>query len=121
MKNKKKIMFHALAIAVLVLAGVANFALADDLPTGRPILLVEVYDIIVTISKFLIVVGAVLAVIFIIVAGIKYMYAGSDATQVKEAQTMLRNGIIGAAIVFGVGVILKTIDALVSREFFWAQ
>lgn len=118
MKNKKKIMFYALAVAVLVLVGAANFVFAYDLPTGRPIMLGEVEDIIGTIAEFLIIIGAVIAVIFIILAGVKYMYAGSDSTKVGEAQTMLKNGVIGAAIVLGVGVILETIAMLVTRDFF---
>lgn len=116
---KKQILIPVLAIMVLGLAGVVNFSFAADLPTGKPILLSEVEEIISVISQFLIVAGVVLAVIFIILAGIKYMYAGSDSTKVGEAQTMLKNGVIGAAIVLGVGVIIQTVAALVSRDFFW--
>lgn len=110
-------MFHVLAVAVLVLIGTVNFASAD-LPTGRPITLPEIEDIIATIANFLLVAGVIVAVIFIVLAGVKYMYAGSDSAKVKEAQTMLKNGIIGAAIVMGVGVIIQTIASLVSRDFF---
>lgn len=117
MKNKKKIMFGALAVSVLVLAGAANFALAD-LPTGIAITQQEIENMIATIADFILVAGVILAVIFIVLAGIKYMYAGSDATKVKDAQTMLKNGIIGAAIVMGVGVIIQTIAALIGRRFF---
>lgn len=119
MKNKKKIMFHVLAVMVLVLAGAANFASAQDLPTGQPITLGEVEELIGIIAGFLIIVGAVVAVIFIILAGVKYMYAGSDSTKVEEAKTMLKNGVIGAAIVLGIGVIMQTIAMLVTRDFFY--
>lgn len=119
MKNKKKIIFHVLAVMVLVLAGAVNFASAADLPTGQPITLGEVEELIGIIAGFLIVVGAVVAIIFIILAGVKYMYAGSDSTKVEEAKTMLKNGVIGAAIVLGIGVIMQTIAMLVTRDFFY--
>ncbi len=106
-----------LAVAVLILIGAANFALAD-LPTGQPITQSEIEDMIATVANFLLIAGVILAVIFIVIAGIKYMYAGSDSTKVGEAQTMLKNGIIGAAIVMGVGVIIQTIAALIGRQFF---
>lgn len=118
MTNKKKIIFHVLAVMVLVLAGTVNFASAADLPTGQPITLGEVEELIGTIANFLIIVGAVIAVIFIILAGLKYVTAGSDSGKVEEAKAMLKNGVIGAAIVLGIGVIMQTIAMLVTRDFF---
>ncbi|OGM99571.1 MAG: hypothetical protein A2736_00700 [Candidatus Yanofskybacteria bacterium RIFCSPHIGHO2_01_FULL_41_27] len=119
MKNKKNIMLGVLAVAVVVLAGAVNFVSAyGELPEGIPVTLGEVEAIIHTIAVFLILIGGVLAVIFIILAGVKYMYAGSDSAKVGEAQTMLKNGVIGAAIVMGVGVIIQTIAVLVNRDFF---
>ncbi|KKS24978.1 MAG: hypothetical protein UU84_C0050G0005 [Candidatus Yanofskybacteria bacterium GW2011_GWC2_41_9] len=112
-------MLGVLAVAVVVLAGAVNFVSAyGELPEGIPVTLGEVEAIIHTIAVFLILIGGVLAVIFIILAGVKYMYAGSDSAKVGEAQTMLKNGVIGAAIVMGVGVIIQTIAVLVNRDFF---
>ena len=94
-----------------------NFALAE-LPAGRVIKLIDLYDMIVDISVFLIRTSAVLAVIFIVWSGITYMYAGADSTKVTSAQNRLKSGIIGAAIIFGVGVILQTVAGVVTGEFF---
>lgn len=110
-------MFHVLSVAILVLTGTVNFVSAD-LPQGQPITQSEIEDMIATVANFLLIAGVILAVIFIVIAGIKYMYAGSDTGKVGEAQTMLKNGIIGAAIVMGVGVIIQTIAALLNRQFF---
>ena len=46
------------------------------------------------------------------------MYAGDDTKKVDSAKLRLRNGIIGAAIVFGVGVIIQTIASVVTLDFF---
>ena len=94
-----------------------NFALAQ-LPSGRVIKLRDLYFMIEDISVFLIRTSAVLAVIFIVWSGITYMYAGEDTAKVTSAQNRLKSGIIGAAIIFGVGVILQTIVGVVTGEFF---
>lgn len=85
---------------------------------GQAITLQEIQDIIERIAGFLIVIGVILAVIFIIWGGIRYMAAGGDAAKAGAAKTMIFNGIIGAAVVLGVGVILQTVAGLVARTFF---
>src|SRR3989338_5640473 len=75
------------------------------LPPGQPITLDVLDYVIFRVSTFFITVSAVFAMIFIIWAGVSYMYAGEDTTKVQTAPARLRSGIIGAAIVFCVGVI----------------
>ena len=65
------------------------------------------------IANFLLYVGAVLAVIFIIWGGITYMFAGGNSEKAEKAKTRIWNGIIGALIVLGVGVIINTLTYLV--------
>ncbi|MEK7138930.1 MAG: hypothetical protein AAB799_01995 [Patescibacteria group bacterium] len=88
------------------------------LPPGRPITLTDLDYIIFRVSTFFITVSGVLALIFIIWSGITYMYAGDDTKKVDSAKARLRSGIIGAAIVFGVGVIIQTIASVVTLDFF---
>ncbi len=66
------------------------------------------------ISSFLLTVGVILAVIFIVWGGIMYMAAGGDTEKATTAKTRIWNGIIGAIIVLGVGLILNTISRLVT-------
>lgn len=116
--------------ASLVVLGLA-FVLAPSLvlaaltdPTiplgGSPITLTggsgSLQDIIEKTARFLIVSGVVIAVIFIIWGGIAYMFVGGG--DAKTALARIKNGVIGAAIVLGVGVILQTVAGLVSRNFF---
>mgnify|MGYP001599278455 CR=1 FL=1 len=95
----------------------AGFALVPPgLPvTGAPITLSEIQARIQTIAQFLIVVSMVIAVIMIVYGGIRWMLAPDDS---KAAKAIIRNGIIGAAIVLAVGVILQTVAGLVTRTFF---
>src|SRR3989344_1841441 len=111
-----KILFITLLFLAVAHTGLA-YQLAD-LPPGQPITLTEVDNIIEMLSDFLIVASVLLAVIFIIWGGIAYMSAVADTTKVTEAQTRIKNGMIGAAVVLGVGVIMQTIAGIVSRDFF---
>ena len=94
----------------------AGFALVPaGLPvTGAPVTLSEIQDRIQTVAQFLIVVSMVIAVIMIVYGGIRWMIASDPA----EAKKIVINGIIGAAIVLAVGVILQTVAGLVTRSFF---
>ena len=93
-------------------------ALAATLPPGRPITLDFLDDAISDIAIFLIRISMILAVIFIVWSGITYMYAGDDTKKVEEARARLKSGIIGAAIVLGVGVIIWTIAGVITGQFF---
>lgn len=116
MKTISKILFIALLFLAVAHTGWAS-QLAD-LPAGKPITLPEVDSLIGQIAQFLVVVSVLIAVIMIVWSGITYMYAGADSTKVGEAQTRLKNAVIGAAVVLGVGVIIQTIAGIVTRDFF---
>lgn len=111
-----KILFIFLLFLAIAHTGWA-YQLAD-LPPGQPITFDELDYLIVRIADFLIVAGVLLAVIYIVWGGITYMAAGADTTKVTEAQTRIKNGIIGAAVILGVGVIISTIAGIVTRGFF---
>lgn len=77
-----------------------------------------IQGLIQTVANFLIIVGVIIAVIFIIWGGITWMAAGGNEERAKAAKTRIKNGIYGAAIVLGVGVILQVIAKLVTASFF---
>ncbi len=111
-----RIIFIFLLFLALAHTGLA-YQLAD-LPSGQPVTFTEIDDLIRQIASFMIVTSVLLAIIFIVWGGITYMAAGADTTKVTEAQTRIKNGVIGAAVVLGVGVIINTIAGIVSRDFF---
>lgn len=90
------------------------------MPTGVPISLTDIISISENIGGFLMIIGGILAGIAVIWAGIIYMTSGSNPTRVKEAKDMLKAALIGALIIFGVGVIVNTIKLLASNplQFF---
>ena len=93
---------------------------AVTLPAGTGLDLNKIQALIETVANFLIIIGVIIAVIFIIWGGLKYMTARGDAKKADEAKEAIKNGIIGAAVVLGVGVILNTVAGLVTRTFFGA-
>ena len=82
---------------------------------GQAITLNEVERLINGIARFLIIVSIIVAVIFIVYGGIRWIAAPGDPT---AAKTIIKNGIIGAIIILGVGVILQTLQGVISRTFF---
>lgn len=89
-----------------------------QLPPGEPITFDELDKLIERVAQSVLVISVLLAVIFIVRAGVTWMTAGADTKKVDEARAQLKSGIIGAFIVLGVGVIINTIAAVVTREFF---
>ena len=81
-------------------------------PQGVPIRLPDLISISENIAGFLMVAGGILAAIVIVVSGIYYLMSGSDSAKVKAARDMLKAGVIGSLIIFGVGVIIQTVKTL---------
>lgn len=120
MKYLKKIGKVAAPVTALLLP-LMSLAL-DPFPTatgsGSAWTITRIEDLIERIGNFMIFIGIIIAVVFIIWGGIKYMTAGGNETKATEARTAIFNGIIGAAVVLGVGVILRTAAALITGTFF---
>ena len=70
--------------------------------------------IITSIAGFLMIAGAVLAGIAIVISGILYMTAGNNQTRVASAKAFFKNGVIGALILFSVGIVVNTVLSLAS-------
>ena len=106
---KKVLPFMVIAM-MLVVPVMVSAQLNDPSPplSGDAIELADLESIIETIANFLIAIGVIIAVIFIIIGGIKYMAAGGDSSKAADARNMIINGLIGAAVVLGVGVLLST-------------
>ena len=117
---------HKVALVSLAIVAVLTpfLVLAATLPTptpptaGQALTLDEIENLIKRVAQFLIVVSVIIAVIFIIWGGVMYMAARGNEDAVGKAKTTIFNGIIGAAVVLGVGVILQTLAGLITRSFF---
>ena len=115
----KKVAQISIASAVILMP---LFALALPIPTnpvgGAGLTLSEIEQRITDIAQFLIVISVIVAVIFIIWGGIKYVMAGDDVTKAGNAKTTILNGVIGALVILAVGIIMQTLANVVARTFF---
>lgn len=100
---------------------VPRLAHAIPPPAGTTINLTNLENWIINIKDFILFAGMMLAVIFIVWGGITYMAAGGDPEAATKAKTRMWNGIIGAIIVLGVGLILNTITYLVTSGVSYDQ
>ena len=81
---------------------------------GTPLSGNTLIDLLQNTGGFLIVAGTVIAGIAIVWSGVVYMSSGNNSARVTSAKAIFKNGLIGALIVFGVGVIMQTLVALMS-------
>ena len=91
---------------------------AQTVPIVPGTTLTEVENIIRRIAQFFLVIGVILAVIYIIYGGILWMNAGSDPEKIKNGTTRMKQGAWGALIILAVGLILQTLAGVVTRVFF---
>ncbi len=120
MNKVQKVAFFSVTAMVLLMPVLVLAVLPNPTPplTGSAVTLSEISDRISQIARFLIVVGVILAVIFIIWGGIAYMFAGGAEDKTTAAKERIKNGIIGAGVILAVGVILQTLAGLIARTFF---
>lgn len=118
MSKSMKIFYAVMMFLVLAVPTVSLAILPTPQPPvgGEEVTLSEIEAIVRQIARFLIVISVVIAVIFIIWGGIRWMAAMGNDIAVKAAQTTIKNGIYGAAIVLGVGVILNTLASIFTRD-----
>jgi undecaprenyl pyrophosphate phosphatase UppP len=115
-KIKHKMLRRIIYLATVLLSTTRAHAQvqAPELPiSGQKVSLTKLIDMINQVAEFLVQVGPVIAVIFLIWGGITYMAAGANEERAQQAKTRIKNAIIGIIIIFGIGVILQTISSFI--------
>jgi len=97
-----------------------NIAAWDNVPqaytAGQTYTLHNIVTIIGEIRNFVLIVGIIIVLIFLIWGGISYMTAGGDATKIATAKSRIVAAIIGAAVVIGAFAILATIKGILDAR-----
>ena len=81
---------------------------------SKPITLTTLTIMIRQIGAFLVITSALIVTIAILWSGIKWAMAGDDTAKVKEAKDSLKAAILGAFVIFGVGVIIATVTQVLT-------
>ena len=80
-----------------------------DLPPGTAITLADIAKLINAVVGYIVITSAVVVVGVIVWAGIMMATAHGEETRFKKGKDILRQAIIGGIIIFGVGIIVRTI------------
>src|SRR3989338_6817377 len=124
--------FYLIIIATVLLLGWSNVSLAQQCDPGEsyedcfrrltdPSIQTygaqDLEQLLENIGGLLLVISGIIAGIVIIVSGLMYMAAGSNQTRVTAAKSVFKNGVIGALIIFGFGIIINTVMLLGTDPF----
>src|SRR3989344_4639508 len=107
--------------AVILGAGlIINLLRAVFRPDGLSLApVIDLFSYIVgAIGNFLIGLSTIVMVTFIVISGMMMATAGQDPVKFQKARKMLVNVIWGSLVIMGTGVILNTIYAVITGEFF---
>lgn len=117
----QKLVKYSAVIATVAAVLVPTMALAlvqPTVPIGNPGQVVtgsSLANLLNTIVQYLLTISTVVAVGFIVYGALLYMgIRGEDGK--KNAGGILKNALIGVAIVFGVGLLLNTIARLIQTQ-----
>jgi len=78
--------------------------------------IVTICNILNVIKLIILAIGLGIAIIVLIIGGIKYMTSGGDAEKAKSGRQMIINAIIGIAIVIAAAFILALVQGLLVRS-----
>ena len=117
-KHKKYLVIPAIAMLVLLPLIVLAQLPVPTIPNPGGTSLTEMGNIISRVAQFFMVIGVILALIYLIYGGILWMSAGSSDDKIKSAKTRMKQGAWGALIILAVGLILQTLAKVVTQTFF---
>ncbi len=105
----RTLLISSLLITTFCIPAVA-LAVSPPVPVeGTPIGLSTIETLIEDIVDTIIYIAGFIVVGFIVLAGFKMVTARGNDAEFKKGKDMLKNAIIGALVVFGVGLIVNTI------------
>ena len=117
-KTKKYLAVSAITMVLLTPLLVLAQLPGPTVPTVPGTTLTEIENIIRRVAQFMLIIGVIVAIIYIILGGIAWMRAGGAPTKIEAAKIQIWSGVWGALIVIAVGLILQTLAGLVTRVFF---
>lgn len=119
MKNIRFILFTIVGLLILVAVSVLNVDAATNCapgkicnPLGTTTTLNQVLTIIISTVQ---VIAGILSVVYIILAGLKFVLANGDPKKIETARNMLLYVVIGIAIIFGAQAISLVVQNTITQ------
>jgi hypothetical protein len=94
--------------------GDGNGGISGNYSLENPIKVDSIQDLLTIILKIVIILATPIVVLFIILAGFKYVTARGNANQIEDATKALTNAIIGGVLIIGAVAISEIIKNLVN-------
>lgn len=81
-------------------------------PTGNfsPLVSLTVPNIVPVVIRVVLIVAALIALVFLIIGGIKWITSGGDKAQVESARGTITSALIGLVVVFAAWAIIRLIE-----------
>ena len=72
----------------------------------------NIVNVIITVVNFLLVIAGALAVLFLIIGGVRYIISAGNSDQIESAKHTIFNAIIGIIVIILAIVVLNTVKRL---------
>lgn len=115
--NNNWFVFLLVAVFVFIAAGGFHQTNAAEPLPGEDLTVQNVFAIVNGLACWLIRVVTAIMVIFIVLAGFRFMAARGDAAKLTSAKKNLTNVLIGVVVIMGVYVIIATVANAVGADF----
>lgn len=76
----------------------------------------DILNFFISIRDFLLAVGIVFIIIFIVIGGINFVTAGGDEKKIETGKRMILWSVVGAAVILAAFIILNTIVEILKRK-----
>jgi uncharacterized membrane protein len=111
MNKRLKRLATTVGAGFLSLATSAQAALAqqEDVPREYPFQNDSLAGIAGQVIRYIMMLGAIIALIFLVIGGVSYITSGGDKMKVQDAQGKITSAIVGLVIVLGAFLIIKAV------------
>ncbi len=117
MKLSKINLFASFLTILMLLIPVFALAQPFPIPTGGPVDEGTASGVVLRIIEILLAVAGLVAVVFLIIGGFRYITAGGNEETAEAAKKTITNAIIGVVIVILAFVIVRVIaNALINQQ-----
>jgi hypothetical protein len=110
MNKKLERLAATVGAGVLSLAASAQTVFAqEDVPSEYPFQNDSLAGIAGQVIRYIMMLGAIIALIFLVIGGVSYITSGGDKMKVQDAQGKITSAIVGLVIVLGAFLIIKAV------------
>lgn len=114
---KKFARIGSIALGAFSLVPAAVYAQVTSLPGLTPRQgSLNVVDVIISVVNFLLVIAGALAVLFLIIGGVRYIISAGNSDQIESAKHTIFNAIVGVIVIILAFVILNTVKRLLGAS-----